>query len=290
MTENKTSKVLAYISAVLSGIFILLAADVIIFQKKYAELWNVPKNFIEASETSIPYSAIAYIILAFMLIAVSVRVITKKYTNSDALAAAVLWGVMWLSAFAAGSIQAHYAWKSDNDSYLLLVPINQVMSMFALLLILAAIMAIAAADCAAFVYNRRKSGKTLPKAAISFSAVYIFATLILMLLVRDKPVIIASVIILWISGIASILASIAVMSGKGGAAPLVVSLVIFSAALSLVPVCNMIQSSVIAATKGSKALADYGVVSGWCGNLAFILYIGTALTVCAAARNVYNDK
>lgn len=290
MTENKTSKVLAYISAVLSGIFILLAANVIIFQKKFAELWGVPKNSIEASETIIPYRAIAYIILAFMLIAVSVRVITKKYTNSDALAAAVLWGVMWLSAFAAGSIQVHYSWKSENDSYLLLVTLNQIISMLAVLLILAAVMAIAAADCAAFVYNRRKPGKTLPKAAISFSAVYIFATLVLMLLVRDKPVIIASVIILWISSIASILASIAVMSGKGGAAPLVVSLVIFSAALSLVPVCNMIQSSLTAVTKGLQALADYSVVSGLCGKLAFILYIGTALTVCGAARNVYNDK
>lgn len=290
MTENKTSKVLAYISAVLSGIFILIAADVIIFQKKLAELWNVPKNTIEASETIIPYSGIACIILAFMLIAVSVRVITKKYTNSDALAAAVLWGVMWLSAFAAGSIQVHYTWKSDNESYVMLVTLNQLMSMLAALLVLAAVMAIAAADCAAFVYNRRKSGKTLPKAAISFSAVYIFATLVLMLLVRDEPVIIASVIILWISGISSILASIAVMSGKGGAAPLVVSLVIFSVALSLVPVCNMIQSSLTAVTKGLQALADYGVVSGLCGKLAFILYIGTALTVCGAARNVYNYK
>lgn len=290
MTENKTSKVLAYISAVLSGIFILLAADVVIFQKKYAELWGVPKDSIEASETVIPYGGIAYIILAFMLIAVSVRVITKKYTNADALGAAVLWGVMWLSAFAAGSIQVHYTWKSDNDSYLLLVTINRLMSMLAALLALAAVMAIAAADCAAFVYNRRKPEKTLPKAAISFSAVYIFTTLILMLIVRDNPVIIASVIALWISGVASIIASIAVMSEKGRAAPLVVSLVIFAAALSLVPVCNMLQISLTAVTKGSQALADYGVVSGWCGNLTFIIYIGTALTVCGAARNVYNNK
>lgn len=278
---------MAYISAALSGIFILMAAYAIIFQKKYAGLWGVPVNNIEAVGTVIPYGAVAYIILALALIIISVRVIMKKYTNADAVITAVLWGVMWLGAFAAGSIQVHYAWKNGFDGYLVLVTLQQIISMFAALLVLASVMAVAAADCAVFVYNRRKLGKGLPKVAIAFSAVYIFATLILMLLVRDTPTIVVSVAVLWISAAAAIIAAVVVMSGKGGIVPLVVCLVLFAAALAIVPVCNMIQSRIIA-INGSEALADYGVVSGYCGLLNFLLYIGVALAVCAAARNVYN--
>ncbi|MGN0587119.1 MAG: hypothetical protein ACI4JF_07520 [Oscillospiraceae bacterium] len=290
MTENKVSKVLAYISAALSGIFILLAADVIIFQKKYAELCGVPDSHIEATGTVIPYGAAAYIILALALIIISVRVIMKKYTNADAIVTAVLWGVMWLGAFAAGSIQVHYAWKNGFDGYLVLVTLQQIISMFAALLVLAAVMAAAAADCAAFVYNRRKVGKGLPKAAIAFSAVYIFATLILMLLVREKPTIVIGVVVLWVSAAAAIIAAAVVMSGKGGLVPLVVCLVLFAAALVALPVCNTIQSRIIAVTGGSEALADFGVVSGYCGYLNILLYIGVALAVCSAARSVYQDK
>lgn len=290
MAENKVSNVLAYISVALSGIFILLAADVIIFQKRYAGLWGVPVDNIDEVSTVIPYGAAAYIILALALIIISVRVIMKRYTNADAVITAVLWGVMWLGAFAAGSIQVHYAWKSGFDGYLVLVTLKQVISMFAVLLVLAAVMAAAAADCAAFVYNRRKVGKGLSKAAIAFSAVYIFATLILMLLVRDKPTIVIGVVVLWISAAAAIIASAAVMSGKGGAVPLVVCLVLFAAALGVLPLCNMIQSRIIAVTGGSEALADFGVVSGYCGFLNILLYIGVALAVCAAARSVYQDK
>lgn len=288
MTENKVSKVLSYISAVLSGIFILSAADVIIFQKRYAGLWGVPVDNIDEVSTVIPYGAAAYIILALALIVMSVRVIMKRYTNADAVIVAVLWGVMWLGAFAAGSLQEHYAWKSGYDGYLVLVTLRQIMSMLAVLLVLAAVMVIAAADCAVFVYNRRTVGKGLPKAAIAFSAVYIFATLILMLLVRDKPTIVIGVVVQWISAAAAIIAAAAVMSGKGGIVPLVICLVLFAAGLAAVPACNMIQSKIIAVTGGSEALADYGVVSGYCGFLNILLYIGVALALCSAARSVYN--
>lgn len=290
MAENKVSNVLAYISVALSGIFILLAADVIIFQKRYAGLWGVPVDNIDEVSTVIPYGAAAYIILALALIIISVRVIMKRYTNADAVITAVLWGVMWLGAFAAGSIHEHYAWKNGFDGYLVLVMLRQIMSMFAVLLVLAAVMAVAAADCAVFVYNRRTVGKGLPKAAIAFSAVYIFATLILMLLVRDKPTIVIGVVVLWISAAAAIIAAAAVMSGKGGIVPLVICLVLFAAALGVLPLCNMIQSKIIAVTGGSEALVDYGVVSGYCGFLNILLYIGVALAVCAAARSVYQDK
>lgn len=291
MTENKVSKVLAYISAALSGIFILTAAYVIIFlQKKYAGLWGVPVNNIEAIGTVIPYGAAAYIILALALIIISVRVIMKKYTNADAIVTAVLWGVMWLGAFAAGSIQVHYARKNGFDGYLVLVTLQQIISMCAALLVPAAVMAVSAADCAAFVYNRRKLGKCLPKAAIAISAVYIFATLLIMLLVRDKPTIVIGVVVLWLSAAAAIIAAAAVMSGKGGLVPLVVCLVLFAAALGALPVCNTIQSRIIAVTVGSEALAGYNIVSGYCGFLNTVLYVGVALAVCAAARNVYNDK
>lgn len=289
MTENKVSKVLAYISAVLSGIFILLAADVIIFQKSCAELLGVPDSHIGAAV--IPYSAVAYIILALALIIISVRVIMKKYTNADAVITAVLWGVMWLGAFAASSIQVHYAWKNahDSDSYMVLLAISQLISMLAAVLVLAAVMAAAAADCAVFVYNRRRLGKGLPKAAIAFSAVYIFATLLIMLLVRDKPTIVIGVVVLWLSAAAAIIAAVAVMSGKEGIVPLVVCLVLFAAALGALPVCNTIQSRIIAATGGSETLAGYSVVSEYCGFLNTVLYVGVALAVCAAARNVYKD-
>lgn len=290
MAENKVSKVLAYISVALSGIFILLAADVMIFQERYAGLWGVPVDNVESVSTVIPYGAVAYIILALALIIISVRVIMKKYTNADAVITAVLWGVMWLGAFAAGSIQVHYAWKNGFDGYLVLVMLQQIMSMFAVLLVLAAVMAVAAADCAVLVYNRRTVGKGLPKAAIAFSAVYIFATLILMLLVRDKPTIVIGVVVLWVSAAAVIIAAAVVMSGKGGIVPLVVCLVLFAAALGVLPLCNTIQSKIIAVTGGEEALVDYGVVSGYCGFLNILLYIGVALAVCAAARSVYQDK
>ena len=65
---------------------------------------------------------------------------------------------------------------------------------------------------------------------------------------------------------------------------------VFAAALGALPLCNMIQSKIIAVTGGSEALADYGVVSGYCGFLNILLYIGVALAVCAAARSVYQDK
>lgn len=290
MTENKASKVLAYISAVLSGIFVLLTADVIVFQKKYAELFGVPVDDIERLGTVIPYSAIAYVIFAAVIIIVSMRVILKKYTTADVVVTAILWGVVWVAALAAYSIQEQQTLKNNFDKAMVLIPLCQLITMFAALLALAAVMAIAAADCAAFVYGRRKAGKGLPKAAIAFSAVYVFATLAIMLLAGNKPTIVYGTAVCWVCAAAVVISAAAVLSGKGGAAPLVVCLVFLAAALSARPICNIIQSRLTAVLSGSEALVDYSVVSGYCGSLDFLFYIGVTLAVCSAARNMYTVK
>lgn len=290
MTENKASKVLAYISAVLSGIFVLLTADVIVFQKKYAELCGVPVDNIETAGTAVPYSAIAYLIFAAALIIVSVRVVLKKYTTADVIVTAILWGVVWVAALAAYSIQVQQAMKNDFDKARVLIPLCQLITMFAALLALAAVMAIAAADCAVFVYGRRKVGKGLPKAAIAFSAIYIFATLAIMLLAGNKPTVVYGTAVCWVCAAAAVISAAVALSGKGGAAPLVVCLVLFATAFSLRPVCNIIQSRLTAALSGSEALADYGIVSGYCGHLDILLYTGVTLAVCGAARNMYAVK
>ena len=151
-------------------------------------------------------------------------------------------------------------------------------------------MAIAAADCAVFVYGRRKAGKGLPKAAIAFSAVYVFATFAIMLLARNKPTVVYGTAVFCVCAAAAVISAVVVLSGKGGAAPLVVCLVFLAAALSARPICNIIQSRLTAVLSGSEALVDYSVVSGYCGSLDFLFYIGVTLAVCGAARNMYTVK
>lgn len=286
MTENMTSKVLGIISAVLSVLFILRTADVIICQKKYAELWNVPSNEIETAGMVIPFSAIAYLILAAALIVICVRIILKKYSAADRIIAAVLWGVMFFAAFAAYSVQLHYTMKNGGIGTATLITLHDILNLLSALLVLSAVITIAAADCAVFKFNRQPADSRLSKAAISFLAVYIFATLAVMFFAGEKPTVIYSVIVCWVFAVTAMILSAIVMSKRGGAVPLIVCLVLFAATLAVRPFINSVQSK-FTSFNGLEALADFSEVSAYCRSLDILLYAGTALSACGAARNIY---
>lgn len=288
MHENTTSKIMAYISAVLSGLFILLTAGVIICQKQLAELYNVPSDHIETAGTVIPFSAIPYIILSAVLTVICVRVILKKYSAADRIIAAVLWGVMFFAAFAAYRLQWDITIKYiGTESIPVLITLHYIISVLSALLVMSAIMTVSAADCSVFTFNCQPADNKLGKVAIGFFTVYIFFTLAVMFISGNSTIIIYSVIVCWVFAVTAIILLSFAMSKKGGAVPMILCLVILAATLVVRPIVDIVQSK-LASFNGSEVLAEYGKVSAYCGFLDILLYAGTALAVCQTARNIYS--
>ncbi|MGN1416511.1 MAG: hypothetical protein ACI4XF_06695, partial [Oscillospiraceae bacterium] len=104
-----------------------------------------------------------------------------------------------------------------------------------------------------------------------------------MLFLRGTPVILLSVIGLTVCGAIICIAMVSAQKGKGGMAGLIVSLSVFSASLIFRYASNNYQSFYMAST-GAETYTDFAVVSGLCGKLMILYYLGTAATVIATSR------
>lgn len=285
-TFPKRVKVMAGIAVLLSAVCICLTAHITIFQKKYCHAVNSFYDAVEQADFVLPASGIIYAVLALALIIIGSGTFLGGSGRNTAKTAVIMWIVFFIGADIAFTVQMNHLLDNIHEGSVtwVLQPINRLISGAAeILLSVSAVLAAAAADMADTMKNGRRVGSAALRLAIGAYAAYIISVWAVMLFSRGTPVILLGVIGFTVCGAIICTAMVSAQKGKGGMAGLIVSLSVFSASLIFSCASNNYQSFYMAST-GADTYTDFAVVSGLCGKLMILYYIGTAAAAIAASR------
>ncbi|MGN0665730.1 MAG: hypothetical protein ACI4KF_04315 [Huintestinicola sp.] len=288
----KRIKVMTCISVLLSALCILLTAYFTVFQKKLVHSVNVFYDAVEQADYVIPASGIVYTILAFALIIIGVWTFLGNASSKASKTSVILWIALFIGADIAHTVQLNHFIDNihSGGSYTwMLEPLCHLISGASeILLSVSAVLVSAAADTADYVKNGRKSGTYAVRISMGAYAAYAAAVLAVMFFSQEIPVILPNVIGFIISTVIICIAMVFSQKGKDGIASLAVINGVFSASVIFGYLSNNYQLYYIASS-GAGTYSYFTDVSGLCGSLLILYYIGTVIAAVSASRNCINN-